>query len=94
MSKTPASLRILAAAITLGTVALHASQASAVSLSVQMACASDYYAHCSNHDPFGPGVRACMRANGTKLSTRCVNALVAAGEVSKSEVERRRADAR
>lgn len=88
------SLRILAATIALGTVALHSTQASAISLSVQMACASDYYAHCSKHDPFGPGVRACMRANGLKLSTRCVNALVAAGEVSKSEVERRRADAR
>jgi hypothetical protein len=30
-----------------------------------------------------------MRANGLKLSNRCVNALVAAGEVSKSEVQRR-----
>ena len=94
MTKTSSSLRLLAAAITLGTVAMHSSQASALSMSVQLACASDYYAHCSSHDPFGSGVKACMRANGLKLSTRCVNALVAAGEVSKSEVERRRADAK
>lgn len=89
MFKTASSLRLLAAAITLGSVALHSSQASAVSLSVQLACAADYYAYCSKHDPDGPGVRGCMRANGMKLSKRCVNALVAAGEVSKAEVERR-----
>jgi len=94
MSKNPASLRLLAAAIALGGIAFHSGQASAISLSVQMACASDYYAYCSKHDPFGPAVRGCMRANGLKLSTRCVNALVAAGEVSKAEVERRRVDAR
>lgn len=94
MFNSPTSLRLLAAAIALGSVALHASQASAVSLSVQLACASDYYAYCYKHDPDGPGVRACMRANGTKLSTRCVNALVAAGEVPKAEVERRTAESK
>jgi hypothetical protein len=30
-----------------------------------------------------------MRANGLKLSKGCVNALIAAGEVSKDEVARR-----
>jgi hypothetical protein len=94
MSKTPSSLRILAAAITLSTIGFHASQASASSLAVQLACASDYYAYCSKHDPDGPGVRSCMRANGNKLSQRCINALVAAGEVSKAEVERRAASSR
>lgn len=88
------SLRILAAAIAASSFAVHTSQASAVSLSVQLACATDYYAYCSKHDPDGPGVRSCMRANGMKLSQRCVNALVAAGEVSKAEVERRSAENR
>ena len=78
--------------IAFGTIAVHSSQASATSLSVQLACATDYYAYCSKHDPDGPGVRGCMRANGPKLSTRCVNALVAAGEVTKAEVERRTAE--
>jgi hypothetical protein len=32
-----------------------------------------------------------MRANGLKLSQSCVNALIAAGEVSKAEVARRAA---
>ena len=94
MLNIPTSLRILTAAITLSTVALHANQASAASLAVQLACATDYYAYCSKHDPDGPGVRACMNANGAKLSNRCVNALVGAGEISKAEVERRTAAAK
>lgn len=92
MFKSFNSMRILAATILAGSFVAHTSQASAVSLSVQLACATDYYAYCSKHDPDGPGVRACMRANGLKLSQRCVNALVAAGEVSKAEVERRSAE--
>ena len=91
MSKTSSSLRILAATIALGSVAFHSTQASAASLAVQLACATDYYAYCSKHDPDGPGVRACMNAAGPKLSNRCINALVSAGEVSKAEVERRAA---
>ena len=91
MTKTSSSLRILAAAIAICTTAFHASQASAASLSVQLACATDYYAYCSKHDPDGPGVRTCMNANGAKLSQRCVNALVGAGEISKAEVDRRTA---
>ena len=69
----------------------YASQTLAASLAVQLACATDYYAYCSKHDPDGPGVRACMRAHGHKLSNRCIRALIAAGEVSKSEVARRSA---
>lgn len=94
MFKSFTSLRLLAAAIVAGSFVVHTSQVSAVSLSVQLACATDYYAYCSKHDPDGPGVRACMRANGLKLSKRCVNALLAAGEVTKAEVERRSAEAK
>jgi hypothetical protein len=63
--------------------------AGAVSNQVSAACASDYLAYCSKHDPDGPGVRQCMRAAGPKLSATCVNALIAAGEVSRTEVARR-----
>ena len=79
---------ILAAAATLGALTL-STQAGAVSLAVKMACASDYYAHCSQHDPDSPGVRKCMRAVGKNLSQHCIGALVAAGEVPKSVVEKK-----
>lgn len=67
--------------------------AGAVSLGVQLACATDYYAHCSAYSPSSPQVRTCMRAVGNSLSKRCVDALVAAGEVSAAEVASRRAHA-
>jgi hypothetical protein len=83
----------LAAAIAIASVIIPATQAGAVSLRVTMACANDYFAYCSKHDPDGAAVRTCFHANGPKLSKGCVDALVAAGEVSKAEVERRAAAA-
>jgi len=68
---------------------LSLAEASAHDSRVRSACASDYLTYCSEHDPDGPGVRKCMRANGRKLSTACLNALVAAGEVSKKEIAKR-----
>jgi hypothetical protein len=84
---TPIS-KILASAVALSVLAV-SGQASATSLAVKMACASDYYAHCSQHTPDSPGVRKCMRAVGKNLSQGCIGALVAAGEVSKSVVEKK-----
>jgi hypothetical protein len=81
---------VLGSALALAGAAITASDAFAVSLSVQLACATDYYAHCSAYSPDSPQVRSCMRAVGNGLSKRCVNALVAAGEVSAAEVARRR----
>jgi hypothetical protein len=82
----------IGAALASATLIAFVTQAGAVSASVQSACASDYLAYCSQHDPDGPGVRRCMRANGLKLSKSCVNALIAAGEVSKDEISRRSAN--
>ena len=78
----------------LAALALFTTQAAAVSARAQAACAGDYLAYCSQHPTEGPGVRQCMRANGFKLSKSCVNALIAAGEVSKAEVDRRAAAGR
>ncbi len=80
---------ILTAALALGTLAVSVNAASATSLAVKMACANDYYAHCSQHAPDSPGVRKCMRSVGRNLSQGCISALVAAGEVSKSVVEKK-----
>jgi hypothetical protein len=75
--------------LSLGILIVFATEAGAGSARVNSACANDYLAHCSQHDPDGPGVRRCMRAVGRKLSMGCVNALIEAGEVSKNEVARR-----
>ncbi len=73
----------LIAALAMGTIALTSVHAGAVSASVQASCAGDYFAYCSAHPVGTKGVRRCMRRNGHRLSKRCINALVAAGEVSK-----------
>jgi len=66
-----------------------ATTANAVSLRVKLACSRDYYALCSQFASDSPEVRQCMRAAGEKLSPRCINALVEAGEVSQAEVSHR-----
>lgn len=68
------------------------SGAFAVNSAVKVACMSDYFAHCSMHEVGSNGLRQCMRTVGSRLSKRCVNALVAAGEVSSTEVARRAAE--
>ena len=78
------------AAIALAGIFATPSDANALSLRVKLACASDYYKHCSAHSPGSSEVRQCMRSVGAGLSRGCVDALVAAGEVSKAEVDRRR----
>jgi hypothetical protein len=75
----------VAAALIVGAV-LFATDASAASMRVKAACASDYFAHCSKYSPSSPQTRDCMRGIGEGLSKRCVNALVADGEVSNDEV--------
>lgn len=65
--------------------------ASAVGFKTQFSCASDYYSYCSEHSVGSPGLRKCMRANGPRLSSACINALIEDGEVSRAEVEREKA---
>ncbi|MEQ1652009.1 MAG: hypothetical protein ABL897_05955 [Hyphomicrobium sp.] len=79
------------AAIAFGGLIATPSDANALSLRVKLACASDYYKHCSAHSPGSSEVRQCMRSVGAGLSRGCVDALVSAGEVSKAEVDSRRA---
>ncbi|MCH9809007.1 MAG: hypothetical protein K0U74_14880 [Alphaproteobacteria bacterium] len=81
----------LIAAVTLAVIAVSTTQASAVSPAVKRACMGDYFSYCSSHAPGSPGVKRCMRRNGSKLSRTCVNALVKAGYVSKRKVRRRAA---
>jgi hypothetical protein len=75
----------VAAALLAGAV-LVAADASAASMRVKAACAGDYLSHCSKFAPESQQTRDCMHDIGEGLSKRCVNALVADGEVSDDEV--------
>ena len=83
----------LTIALLLGALTVQTSQASAVSAAVKIACMSDYFAYCSAYEVGSQELRQCMRSVGSRLSKPCVNALVSAGEVPKSEVSRRAAQA-
>jgi hypothetical protein len=67
-----------------------ASAQSAYSKAVQKACAADYHAHCGDYGLETAGLRSCMDRNGRSLSKTCVQALIASGEVSQAEVDRRK----
>lgn len=85
--KVSHALRVaLGTACAVATVISAPHEAGAVSARVKLACAKDYYAHCSQHAPNSPDVRKCMRAIGDGLSQKCVSALVADGEVTGKEV--------
>ena len=82
------------AASGLAAVAFSTSEAAAYSDRVLNACEGDYLSYCSSYDVESPKLRGCMRAAANKLSQTCVNALVAAGEVSKKEAAQQSADER
>ena len=84
MIKTSRQATLLAAGSFVG-LALLGTQAFAYSDDVVDACTNDYLAHCSAYDENSAQGERCMRSVGAKLSKRCVNALVASGDVSKSE---------
>jgi hypothetical protein len=79
----------LAALVALAGFGFAASAAEAASARVRWYCATDYLRYCSQHPEEGDAVRRCMSAHGMQLSQGCVDALVAAGEVSRAEVARR-----
>lgn len=80
----------LKAAIVLASLTLMTGNASALSLRVKIACATDYYAHCSAYTPGSQEVRQCMRKVGRGLSKGCVEALAGAGEISTADLAKYR----
>ena len=80
----------LAAAGGLVALVLLAAPAFAYSQAVINACIGDYLAYCSAYDENSAKGARCMRAAAAKLTQRCADALIAAGEISKSEADRLR----
>ena len=64
--------------------------AGSYSKAVQKSCAADYHKYCGEFGLETAGLRSCMDRNGKSLSKSCVNALVASGEVTQAEVDRRK----
>lgn len=75
--------------ISLGALA-GAAEAAPVSKALQQACGTDYKKYCGDYGLESAALRSCMNKAGHSLSKSCVSALVEAGEVSQSEVDRRK----
>jgi len=80
--------------IAVGTPSIAAAKESAYSKAVQQACEADYRKYCGEYGLETNALRNCMDKAGHSLSKSCVNALVAAGEVSQAEVDRRKKSGR
>jgi len=92
MTRTSKTARTIATtAIVAAALAFQVSTASAYSVAVTRACTGDYLSYCSHTIPGSAKLTKCMRKAGPRLSHGCVSALVKAGMVSKSEVNRRAA---
>lgn len=50
-------------------------------------CGPDYFKYCSQYPVGSNEVRDCFKRNGHNLSSACVDALLAEGEVTKEEVD-------
>jgi hypothetical protein len=75
--------RAAAAVAAVFVVAMSATSADAYSSRVNSACERDYYRLCAAYSIGTPELRACMTAKRRSLSRRCIDALIAAGEVPK-----------
>jgi hypothetical protein len=53
-------------------------------------CAEAYHKYCGEYGLESNAMRNCMSRNGQSLPHACIEALIDAGEVSRSEVERRK----
>jgi hypothetical protein len=69
-------------------------KADSYSKAVRKACGADYHKYCGEYGLETAALRMCMDKAGHSLSKACVHALVAAGEVSQAEVDRRKASGR
>ncbi len=93
MTQTLSTTTIKTALIFAGLL-LSTGNASAMSLRVKLACASDYYAHCSSYSPGSSEVRQCMRKVGLGLTKGCVEALAGAGEISSTDYAKYRSSSK
>ena len=79
------TMRAAMALAVLGLTLSFASSADAVSSKVRSACSGDYNRFCPSYPPDSSKARQCMRQAGKRLSKRCLDALVDAGEIKRSK---------
>jgi len=81
---------IFVAFVVICSFAFQAHSAPNITSAVSNECAWDYHNFCNEYGIGSPLLNYCFRDKGAKLSRGCVNALIAAGDVSKAYVQARR----
>jgi hypothetical protein len=82
--------KLLIAFVAISGFTCQAQSAPDITQAVSRECRWDYHNFCSEYGIGSPLLNYCFRNNGAKLSRGCVNALIAAGDVSKTYVQARR----
>jgi hypothetical protein len=83
------TLALVAAMLCAGVAAGGADAQPRYSKALQQACANDYRRLCGEYGIETEALRLCMDRKGKSLTKVCVDAMVADGEVSRAEVQRR-----
>jgi hypothetical protein len=87
MRTTLATLLVACLAVT---CLADAASADSYSKAVKQSCAADYRKYCGEYGLESTALRVCMDKAGKSLSKSCVKALIASGEVTQAEVNRRK----
>lgn len=74
--------------LALAGLAVSPEPAAAYSQRVRKACLVDFKKFCPSYKEESPALKSCMRSNGGGISNRCIDALIDAGELTKSEIQR------
>ena len=80
----------LGLALAFAGLGITADPASAYSSRVRKACLTDFKKFCPSYNEQSSALKSCMRANGGGVSSRCIDALIDAGELTKSEIQQYR----
>ncbi len=87
MQQIPSSRRLLTQlCVSAAAFVVFTPAAFAVSDQVRNLCREDYFTHCPSHEVGSANLRRCMKTAGPRLSSGCIRALVASGEISQAEV--------
>ncbi len=84
-----AANKLIAGGVFIALTVVAAWPASAVSQRVMNACKADYFRFCASYAPDTAELKTCMSQVGKRLSPGCKDALVASGEIRRSQLARR-----
>lgn len=89
-SRCPGGRTVTSLALAAASILAVMTTVQAYSDNVNQNCNDDYFSYCKQHALNSTPLRYCFEANRDKLSQRCINALVDAGEVPRKYLGERR----